>query len=83
MNYSHTTQLAFDANGNVLDLPVSAVIKGCWQLSGGHHGDKSSDRTAGNNAVDDFEVFRTAGINTFDTVWFSLPSTYMELFSML
>lgn len=27
------------------DLTPSLVIKGCWQLSGGHKGDGSTDRT--------------------------------------
>lgn len=26
-------------------LTPSSVIKGCWQLSGGHRGDRTSDRT--------------------------------------
>ena len=41
--------------------------KGCWQLSGGHRGDPSSDRTSGAAAVDDFASFVNAGIDTFDT----------------
>lgn len=32
-------------------LQVSQVIKGCWQLSGGHKGDKQTDRTAAATAV--------------------------------
>jgi hypothetical protein len=32
-------------------LQVSKVIKGCWQLSGGHKGDKQTDRTAAATAV--------------------------------
>lgn len=45
---------------------VSKVIKGCWQLSGGHRGDPVTDRTAGRAAVDDFLQFASAGITTFD-----------------
>jgi len=45
----------------------SRIIKGCWQLSGGHRGDPSSDRTSGAAAVDDFASFVNAGIDTFDT----------------
>jgi hypothetical protein len=32
-------------------LQVSQVIKGCWQLSGGHKGDRQTDRTAAATAV--------------------------------
>ena len=45
----------------------SRIIKGCWQLSGGHRGDPSSDRTSGPAAVDDFASFVNAGIDTVDT----------------
>ena len=45
----------------------STIIKGCWQLSGGHRGDPASDRTSGAAAVDDFASFVAAGIDTFDT----------------
>ena len=45
----------------------SRIIKGCWQLSGGHRGDPASDRTSGAAAVDDFASFVAAGIDTFDT----------------
>ena len=46
----------------------SSVIKGCWQLSGGHKGDPRDDRTSKDKgAVEDFETFVNAGINTFDT----------------
>jgi hypothetical protein len=34
------------------DLVVSRVVKGCWQLSGGHKGEADSDRTSGNAAVE-------------------------------
>jgi hypothetical protein len=33
-------------------LQVSKVIKGCWQLSGGHKGDRQSDRTGAAAAVE-------------------------------
>lgn len=33
-------------------LSVSRVIKGCWQLSGGHKGDRQSDRTGAAAAVE-------------------------------
>ena len=33
------------------NLSISRVIKGCWQLSGGHGGDRSTDRTGGAAAV--------------------------------
>lgn len=42
------------------------MIKGCWQLSGGHHGDAASDRTAGRQAVEDFAAFVASGVTTFD-----------------
>lgn len=32
-------------------LSISQVIKGCWQLSGGHKGEKETDRTAAAAAV--------------------------------
>lgn len=32
-------------------IQISKVIKGCWQLSGGHKGERDSDRTGGNAAV--------------------------------
>jgi hypothetical protein len=41
----------------VEDLEISKVIKGCWQLSGGHRGEVSSNRTAGEDAVDDIEKY--------------------------
>ena len=50
------------------------VIKGCWQLSGGHGGDKSSDRTSGQAAVDDIGRFVDAGITTLDTADIYGPS---------
>lgn len=48
-------------------LMISRVVKGCWQLSGGHVGEKATDRTSGQAAVDDFQLFVGAGITTFDT----------------
>lgn len=45
----------------------SSVIKGCWQLGGGHRGEAASDRTSGAVAVDDFAAFEAAGIASFDT----------------
>ena len=45
----------------------STVIKGCWQLSGGHRGDPKTDRTSGSVASDDFAPFVRAGVDTFDT----------------
>lgn len=39
----------------------SQVIKGCWQLGGGHRGDPASDRTSGASAVEDFKAFYEAG----------------------
>ncbi|GLC40730.1 hypothetical protein PLESTM_001106100 [Pleodorina starrii] len=47
-------------------LNISRVVKGCWQLSGGHRGDRESDRTSGQAAVEDFAKFAAAGITTFD-----------------
>jgi len=55
-------------------LEISRVVKGCWQLSGGHHGDRASDRTIGKFAVDDFQSFVDAGITTFDTADIYGPS---------
>ncbi len=37
------------------------MIKGCWQLSGGHRGDPQSDRTTGSQALEDFAAFYDAG----------------------
>lgn len=45
----------------------SAIIRGCWQLSGGHGGERSSDRTRGLEAVSDLKDFAKNGIDTFDT----------------
>lgn len=42
-------------------------VQGCWQLSGGHVGERDSDRTSGAAAVEDFQAFVDAGITTFDT----------------
>ncbi|PSC75888.1 aldo keto reductase isoform B [Micractinium conductrix] len=55
-------------------LGISRVVKGCWQLSGGHTGDRASDRTSGQAAVDDFQPFVDAGITTFDTADIYGPS---------
>ncbi|KAK9804340.1 hypothetical protein WJX72_008140 [[Myrmecia] bisecta] len=48
-------------------LAISQVIKGCWQLSGGHRGEKASDHTAGAAAVQDFQRFAEVGVTTLDT----------------
>ena len=45
-----------------------------WQLSGGHRGDRKTDRTAGKAAVADFTAFEKAGITTFDTADIYGPS---------
>ena len=50
------------------------VIKGNWQLSGGHKGDRKDDRTAGKAAIADFATFVNAGITTFDTADIYGPS---------
>jgi aryl-alcohol dehydrogenase-like predicted oxidoreductase len=50
------------------------VIKGNWQLSGGHKGSRSDDRTSGNQAVSDFQRFVDAGVTTFDTADIYGPS---------
>ena len=55
-------------------LEVSQVVKGCWQLSGGHRGDRKTDRTAGKAAVADFAAFENAGITAFDTADIYGPS---------
>jgi diketogulonate reductase-like aldo/keto reductase len=55
-------------------LNISRVIKGCWQLSGGHHGDRTTDRTSGKAAVEDFQQFVDVGITTFDTADIYGPS---------
>lgn len=47
-------------------LPPPQVIKGCWQLSGGHKGEKTTDRTGGAAAVEDFDRFVSAGVTTLD-----------------
>eukprot|EP01023_Acetabularia_acetabulum_P047361 TRINITY_DN4989_c0_g1_i3.p1 TRINITY_DN4989_c0_g1~~TRINITY_DN4989_c0_g1_i3.p1 ORF type:complete len:407 (-),score=69.16 TRINITY_DN4989_c0_g1_i3:217-1437(-) len=56
------------------DLEISRIIKGCWQLSGGHKGDRETDRTEGKKAVQDFVKFEQAGISTFDTADIYGPS---------
>ena len=48
------------------DSCTAQVVKGCWQLSGAHRGDRDSDRTAGEAAVRDFAAFQAAGITTLD-----------------
>ena len=48
-------------------ITPSSIIKGCWQLSGGHRGDPETDRTSGKPAVEDFRSFVDAGITTFDS----------------
>jgi aryl-alcohol dehydrogenase-like predicted oxidoreductase len=50
------------------------VIKGNWQLSGGHRGNSADDRTRGDDALADFLVFEDAGITTFDTADIYGPS---------
>ena len=55
-------------------LDISRVVKGCWQLSGGHAGDRATDRTSGKEAVQDFQKFVDAGITTFDTADIYGPS---------
>jgi aryl-alcohol dehydrogenase-like predicted oxidoreductase len=55
-------------------LEISRVVKGCWQLSGGHAGDRATDRTSGKAAVQDFQKFVDAGITTFDTADIYGPS---------
>jgi len=55
-------------------LEISQVVKGCWQLSGGHAGDRATDRTSGKAAVQDFQQFVQAGITTFDTADIYGPS---------
>ena len=51
-----------------LDSAAAAVqvVKGCWQLSGAHRGDRDSDRTAGEAALQDFATFQAAGVTTLD-----------------
>lgn len=56
------------------NVSISRVIKGCWQLSGGHRGDSSTDRTYGADAVYDFKKFVDGGITTFDTADIYGPS---------
>lgn len=48
------------------NLSISRVIKGCWQLSGGHRGDSATDRTSGTAAIEDFSTFHNNGITTWD-----------------
>jgi aryl-alcohol dehydrogenase-like predicted oxidoreductase len=64
--------LPYGSQGETLD--ISRVIKGCWQLSGGHTGDPDSDRTRGKDAVEDFRTFASNGITTFDTADIYGPS---------
>lgn len=55
-------------------LEISRIVKGCWQLSGGHVGERATDRTSGQAAIDDFQAFVAAGITTFDTADIYGPS---------
>eukprot|EP00892_Ulva_mutabilis_P011889 jgi/Ulvmu1/9072/UM005_0167.1 len=55
-------------------LMVSEVVKGNWQLSGGHKGSQSDDRTSGKKAVEDIDKFVSAGITTMDTADIYGPS---------
>lgn len=55
------------------DLEISKVIKGCWQLGGGHRGGRS-DRTSGHAAVEDIHTFVQNGITTLDTADIYGPS---------
>ncbi|KAL4429190.1 hypothetical protein ABPG77_010169 [Micractinium sp. CCAP 211/92] len=55
-------------------LEISRLLQGCWQLSGGHAGDRATDRTSGQAAIDDFSAFVAAGITTFDTADIYGPS---------
>ena len=55
-------------------LNISRVVKGCWQLSGGHKGDRTSDRTTGREAESDFGAFVDVGVTTFDTADIYGPS---------
>jgi aryl-alcohol dehydrogenase-like predicted oxidoreductase len=50
------------------------VIKGNWQLSGGHRGSSDDDRTLGSKAIADFDAFVNCGITTFDTADIYGPS---------
>eukprot|EP00271_Cylindrocystis_brebissonii_P015867 TRINITY_DN38915_c0_g1_i1.p1 TRINITY_DN38915_c0_g1~~TRINITY_DN38915_c0_g1_i1.p1 ORF type:complete len:510 (+),score=52.55 TRINITY_DN38915_c0_g1_i1:464-1993(+) len=52
----------------------SSIIKGCWQLAGGHRGERESDRTGGQAALADFQKFVEAGVTTFDTADIYGPS---------
>ncbi|KAL4854303.1 putative aldo-keto reductase 1 [Chlorella vulgaris] len=58
-------------------LEISRIVKGCWQLSGGHTGERagaSPDHTSGQAAIDDFAPFVAAGVTTFDTADIYGPS---------
>lgn len=55
------------------DLEISKVIKGCWQLGGGHRGGRN-DRTSGQAAVEDIHTFVQNGITTLDTADIYGPS---------
>lgn len=50
------------------------VIKGNWQLAGGHKGSSSDDRTSGKKAVEDIDKFVSAGVTTLDTADIYGPS---------
>ena len=62
------------SQGTAKTLEISRVIKGCWQLSGGHRGDAATDRTQGSSAIDDFRTFVSNGITTLDTADIYGPS---------
>lgn len=55
-------------------VEISKVIKGCWQLSGGHRGESVTDRTTGKEAIQDIHTFVNAGITTLDTADIYGPS---------
>lgn len=49
------------------DIQISRVIKGCWQLSGGHKGEKETDRTGGNVAV---QVRGRCSMHLYLALWY-------------
>lgn len=69
-----TSQLQVPKRALTDDLMISEIVKGNWQLSGGHRGDRGDDRTTGTAAVADFDAFVRAGITTFDTADIYGPS---------
>ena len=72
VNFPSRTRASFRRSPRLTSSFIRAAL--CRQLSGGHRGDRKTDRTAGKAAVADFAAFEKAGITTFDTADIYGPS---------